>query len=172
MPQLLPAPGSGTQNFKGHSQTALPLHLCSQDAEHNGTYPPAPAFIFICTILFLQHCKSLLLFRVSKITWFTRCWSERGALHMACEHAGAKEVITSYSAQTQLEKYLLIQYLQRLKFKMLTFFLHHCKSAMPNIRDIYMRKLLIIHYDLKIPAGLPYIRKCSGTLETTTTRSW
>lgn len=35
---------------------------------------------------------------------------------MASEHAGAKEVITSYSAQTQLEKHLLIQYLQRLKF--------------------------------------------------------
>lgn len=64
---------------------------------------------------------------------------------MASEHAGAKEVITSYSAQTQLEKHLLIQYLWRLKFKKLTFFLHHCKSAMPNIRDIYEK---IIEYTL------------------------
>lgn len=60
---------------------------------------------------------------------------------MASKHAGAKEVITSYSAQTPLEKYLLIRYLWILKFKKLTFFLNHCQSAMPNIRDIYEKTM-------------------------------
>lgn len=60
-------------------------------------------------VLLHQHLFFHVLFRASKMICFTPCWSERGALSVASKHAGAKEVITSYSAQTQVEKYLPIQ---------------------------------------------------------------
>lgn len=98
-------------------ETARQLHLTQPRCRAQWNLSSCTSIYFsICTILFRQHCKSLLLFRASKMIWFTPRWSERGAFSMGSEHAGAKEVIASYSAQTQLEKHLLIQYLRRLKF--------------------------------------------------------
>lgn len=98
-------------------EIARQLHLMQPRCRAQWNLSSCTSIYFsIRTVLFWQHFKSFLLFRASKMIWFTPCWSERGALSMASEHAGAKEVIASYSAQTQLEKYLLIQYLRRLKF--------------------------------------------------------
>lgn len=134
------APGSRTQKFKRDHKTSSTSY--SQDAEQSVTSPPSPALIssMQSDVLFWQHSKSLLL-RVSnqyfRITWFSPSRSERRALSTAGRCAGAREENHFLkSVQTQPEKYLLVQYLWRLKFKKLTFSFHHGQPATPNIRDI------------------------------------